>query len=156
MGDVQEETTMSEHIQSTYFPEWGTFTYMEKGVTLATYGEILLPLMANFTDVTMGVTVVGEEARHHTSGNQTHTSFRCEPRKYGVERSRAPKTNFMVHPVTNKYGLGTAARFTWDDAMMGRLVPATDATYWDILAQRDVEKHLTFAEMTDLPSSEAM
>ena len=37
---------------------------------------------------------------------------------------------------------------------MGRR--ADGATYWDILDQKDVEKRLTFTEMTDLPSSEAI
>ncbi len=63
----------------------------------------MLQLMG-FVDLVPGVAVVGDEARHHSSGTQKHTSFRCEPRKCNVERSKAPKTNIMLAPIQDKYG----------------------------------------------------
>ena len=64
---------------------------------------------------------------------------------------RVPKTNIMLSPIQDKYGLGAAARTFWEAATRGRLVPALIKKFWDLDHEQGTEEFLPLKAMVDLP-----
>ena len=81
LPEGDEETTLADYITTTHIAGWKDYTVAEKEATIAGDPKLCYALWMAFVDLVAAVTVVGDEARHHLSGSERYTSFRCEPRK---------------------------------------------------------------------------